>query len=217
MGDLETAQERNYFECVFIPHVSSLRNTHLLSVQRSLDRDLSTARVNRKLLQSISAHDGVSQQVVDRTVRIRGRHLEVQQRRKEQERSNILFHVKRLFRLLLRGARGRATQHEDSNNIQQRTTMAGDKEKSEVIVGYRTAPLPLVKDTRAGRVAHSGAERSRRVHPHNRNRSGYSRPSCADCCNLTSLTPQVCFNLFQPFVSLKTKLPSCSLHHFSSK
>lgn len=48
----------------------------LLSVQRSLDGDFSAARVDGELLQRIPAHDGVSQQVVDRTVLIRGRYLE---------------------------------------------------------------------------------------------------------------------------------------------
>ncbi len=37
--------------------------------------------MNRELLQRVSAHDGVTQQIVDRTVQIGGRYLEVKRGR----------------------------------------------------------------------------------------------------------------------------------------
>lgn len=51
------------------------KHTDLLSVQRSADSYFSTARVNRELLQRVSAHDGVTQQIVDGTVLICGCYL----------------------------------------------------------------------------------------------------------------------------------------------
>lgn len=67
----------------------SFPHTDLLSVQRSADSDFSTTRVNRELLQRVSAHDRVAQQIVDGTVIISGCYLEVNKGSKSQVRHEI--------------------------------------------------------------------------------------------------------------------------------
>lgn len=49
---------------------------HLLSVQSSTDAHFSTAGVDGELLQRVTAHDGVPQQVVDGAVLVSCAHLE---------------------------------------------------------------------------------------------------------------------------------------------
>lgn len=63
-----------YLSFLFIWH--GHKHTDLFSVERSANSNFSTTRVNRKLLQRVSAHDGVTQQIVDWTVLIAGCYLE---------------------------------------------------------------------------------------------------------------------------------------------
>lgn len=55
---------------------SSRTHTHLFPVQRGGHADVSATRVDGKLLQRISANDGVTQQAVGGTVLVAGGYLE---------------------------------------------------------------------------------------------------------------------------------------------
>lgn len=59
-------------------HQRSRMQTDLLPVQRSCHADFSAPRVDGKLLQRISANDGVAQQTVAGTVLVAGCHLEAE-------------------------------------------------------------------------------------------------------------------------------------------
>lgn len=50
-------------------------HTDLLPVQSGADGDFSTAMVYRELLQRVSTHYGVAQEIIDRTILISGCHL----------------------------------------------------------------------------------------------------------------------------------------------
>lgn len=69
--------------------------THLFSVQCSADSNFPTARVDRELLQKVTAHYRVPQQIIDRAILICGSYLEIKKRK--DENSGEEYHLPPLW------------------------------------------------------------------------------------------------------------------------
>lgn len=139
------AFEKLIFICAFFSLLilTYLTHTDLFPVQRSADSDFSTTRVNRELLQTISAHYGVTQQIVDGTVLISGCYLEVKKGRGRKVRRGIILLALVGISEVRQKSDKRFTHYTDSTQkIQSNratTTPNDNKVRTEVMLS--TAPL----------------------------------------------------------------------------